>query len=176
VITDGAIQVHSRPEVNPSPYFVDTKKFNADYSTHFGGEFFYRKERLLVGAEYNIHMFHSPENNNPSFTGGEAFVSYLFTGEVRPYFSDFGIFGFIKVKKSIFKGGPGAFEGILRYTNLDLTDGEITGGEVWRLTPGLIWHASDHIKFFTSYGFIVLKQNNMEGKANVLQARIMYMI
>jgi phosphate-selective porin OprO/OprP len=170
------LQVRSRPEVNPSPYFVDTKKFDVDNSNHYGFELFYRANQWFFGAEYNVHKMNSPALNNPTFSGGEAFVSYMITGEVRPYMKDFGIFSFIKVKRSVFDGGPGAWEAVLRYSNLDLTDGLISGGEVWRFTPAVNWWLNDHIKIFTAYGFTVLNKSGLEGKTNIFQARVMYMI
>ncbi|MBK7651193.1 MAG: hypothetical protein IPJ20_11330 [Flammeovirgaceae bacterium] len=69
------------------------------------------------------------------FFGGEVVASYMITGESRPYHTATGILGFVPVKKSVFKGGPGAWEALVRVSTLDLDDGMIKGGKFWRITP-----------------------------------------
>ena len=52
------------------------------------------------------------------------------------------IFGFVPVTKSVFKGGWGEWEVVLRYSSLDLNDGSIQGGKFWRITPMVNWYMS----------------------------------
>jgi phosphate-selective porin OprO/OprP len=60
-------------------------------------------------------------------------VSYLFTGSHRPYNTSNGnIFGFVPVKKSVFKGGWGEIEGVLHVSTFDLNDKDIQGGQFTR--------------------------------------------
>ena len=37
-VEDNQIQLRSRPEANPAPYFITTGNFSADHSNHFGYE------------------------------------------------------------------------------------------------------------------------------------------
>ncbi len=173
-VKDGQLKVRSKPEVSGGPYFVDSGTMNVDYTNSVGGELYYRSGRFLFGSEFHAHMMHSPENDNPVFKGGEAFVAWTFTGEVKPYYTSSGIFGFIKVKRSVFDGGFGAWEGILRFSNLDLQDQLVTGGDFWRITPALNWFLSNNIKLFLSYGYCVLNRYEKEGTTNIFQARMMF--
>ena len=63
-------------------------------------------------------------------------ASYFFNGGSRPYTTSGGnIYGFVPVKKSIFKGGWGVLEAVLRYSTFDLADGVVKGGKFWKITP-----------------------------------------
>ena len=48
----------------------------------------------MVGSEYFINAVSSAETGDPVFHGGEALVSYLFTGEEHPYNERGGFFEF----------------------------------------------------------------------------------
>jgi phosphate-selective porin OprO and OprP len=76
----------------------------------------------------------------------------------------------------VFDGGPGAWEGILRFTNLDLDDGTITGGSFWRVTPTVNWYLSNNVRLFMSYGYCILDRYEKEGASNIFQARLMFML
>ncbi|ESU28238.1 hypothetical protein FLJC2902T_15850 [Flavobacterium limnosediminis JC2902] len=173
---DGKLQVRSRPEANGAPYFVDTGTFSVNNSNHIGGEFYYRSGAFLFGSEYNLHMMNSRETKNPIFKGGEVFLAYSITGEVRPYLSNPGIFTFLKPKKSVFEGGYGGWEAILRFSSLDLNDGTLTGGEFWRITPMVNWYLSENIRFYFAYGYGVLDKDNQQGVTNFFQSRVLLML
>ena len=138
-VAGGEIRVRSRPEANPAPYFIDTDKFPADHSNHIGGEVYFSSGPLMLGSEYYMHKFSSPEKDNPLFQGGDFVVSYIITGESRPYSTVSGIYGFVPVNKPVFAGGPGAWEVVLRYSTLDLNGGTVNGGKV------LEDHANDQL-------------------------------
>ncbi|UOK41563.1 MULTISPECIES: OprO/OprP family phosphate-selective porin [Flavobacterium] len=175
-VKDHKLQVRSRPEANQAPYFLDTGVFSVFNSNHVGGEFYYRSGAFLLGSEYNFHMMNSTETNNPVFHGGEVFVAYSITGEVRPYLSNPGIFSFLKPKKSVFDGGYGAVEAILRFSSLDLTDGTLQGGEFWRITPMVNWYLSENIRFYFAYGYGVLDKDSQQGVTNFFQSRVLLML
>ncbi len=173
-VKDGEIRVRSKPEVSGGPYIVDSDIMPVDYTNSVGGEIYFRTGKFLLGSEYHIHMMYSPEKNNPVFKGGEAFIAYNFTGEVKPYYTTSGIFGFIKVKRPVFEGGYGAWEGIIRFSNLDLQDQLVTGGDFWRITPAVNWYLSNNVKLFLSYGYCVLNRYDKEGVTNIFQTRLMF--
>lgn len=175
-VKNGELQVRSKPEADPAPYFIDTGKFSVYSSNHVGGEFYYRNGPFLFGSEVNAHMMNSSETGNPIFYGGEAFMAYAINAQTRPYFASTGIFGFVKVKKSVFDGGYGAWEFTLRYSSLDLDDGTLTGGKFWRVTPNVNWYLSDNIRLYFTYGYGVLDRYNQEGVTNFFQSRILFML
>jgi phosphate-selective porin OprO/OprP len=166
-----SLTVRSRPEANPAPYFIDTKKFQVNNTNSVGGEIYYRGGGIMAGTEFNAHFMNSPSRGNPVFLGGEVFVLYSITGEIRPYLTSPGIFSFLKVKRPVFKGGPGAWEVMLRFSKLDLEDGNITGGAFWRVTPIVMWHLSDMFRINLAYGYGILNKNNTEGTTQFFQAR-----
>ena len=170
--TDGEFRAKSRPEAFTAPFFVDTDIFPADHSVHLGGEAYYRTGSWMFGGEYYSHKFSSPETGDPLFHGGEAMVSYIITGESRPYSTVTGIYGFVPVNKPVFKGGPGAWEVILRITNIDLDGGTLTGGKFWRITPMVNWYLSENVRLELAYGYGVLDRFNMKGATQFFQTRI----
>ena len=171
-VKGGEIRVRSRPEADPAPQFIDTGKFPTDYSNQIGGEAYYRSGPLMVGSEVYMHRFNSAETGNPAFVGGDVMVSYFITGESRPYNTGTGIFGFVPIKKSVFKGGPGAWEILFRYSTLDLNGGTLQGGKFWRITPMVNWYLSKDVRLALVYGYGVLDRFNLTGATQFFQARI----
>jgi phosphate-selective porin OprO/OprP len=166
------IQLRSRPEANPAPYFITTGNFSTSHSNHIGYEIYYQSGRWLMGSEYYWHKFSSPVENNPLFNGGEVMISYIFSGASRKYITSTSIFGFVPVKKSIFKGGLGEFEGLLRFTTFDLNGGNIQGGKFWRITPMLNWYLSPELRFELGYGYGILDRFGVKGVTQFFQSRI----
>ena len=171
---DGQIRLRSRPEANPAPYFIDTKTFASDHSTHYGYEAYYTSGQLMVGSEYYFHKFSSPATGNPLFKGGEIVVSYILTGQSRPYTTVGGIFSYVPVTKSLFRGGWGTWEVLLRYSQLDLNDGTIQGGKFWRITPMVNWYMSRIVRLELAYGYGVLDRYNIKGATQFFQSRIQF--
>ena len=165
---DGKITLKSRPESNPAPQIINTGSFSADHSTHIGGEIYYSTGRLLIGSEVMMHNFNSKDSEDHKFFGGDVVVTYLFTETRRPYNTTGSIFGFVPVKKSVFKGGWGEWEAVLRYSTLDLDDGSIHGGKFWRITPMVNWYMTKAMRMEFIYGYGVLDRYNLKGScANI---------
>ncbi|MDT8371141.1 MAG: porin [Gammaproteobacteria bacterium] len=94
----------------------------------------------------------SVSRNNASdldFNGWYAQAGYFFTGESRNYKK--GAFGSITPKASVGEGGIGAWELGLRYSTVDLTDADITGGEADSVTLGVNWYATPTLRFSANY-------------------------
>ena len=173
---DKQIRLRSRPEANPAPYFIDTKTFASDHSTNYGYEAYYSNGPLMLGSEYYFHKFNAPASGNPVFHGGEVVVSYIFTGESRPYSTVTGIYSFVPVNKPVFKGGWGAFEAVLRYSQLDLDDAAIKGGKFWRITPMVNWYLSRILRLEIAYGYGILDRYGLKGATQFFQSRIQFAI
>jgi phosphate-selective porin OprO and OprP len=167
----GEIRVRSRPEAYPAPYFVETPKFKTDHSNSYGWEAYFSAGSLILGTEYYFQKYTSLDKNNPLFQGGEVMVSYIFTGEIHPYSTVSGIFSFVNVKKSVFEGGPGAWEVILRGSGYDLNGGTITGGKFWRITPMVNWYLSNFARLELAYGYGVLDRFELKGATQFFQSR-----
>lgn len=173
---NGKIRLRSRPEANPAPYFIDTGDFLSERSNHVGLEAYYSSGPWMVGGEYNWHQFKSMSASDPRFHGGEMLVSYLITGESRPYNPATAIYGFVPVKKPVFEGGPGAWEALLRITNLDLNGGTVQGGSFWRITPMVNWYLSRNLRIELAYGYGVLDRFNLTGATHFFQSRVQFIV
>jgi phosphate-selective porin OprO and OprP len=169
---DGQINLKSRPETNPAPYIINTGTFAADHATSMGGEIYYSTGRLLLGSEMMVHDFTAKAAENHSFFGGDVVATYMITGTKRPYNTTGSLFGFVPVRKSIFKGGWGEWEAVLRYSTLDLESGSVHGGKFWRITPMVNWYMSRAIRTEFIYGYGILDRYNMKGAVQIFQIRL----
>jgi phosphate-selective porin OprO/OprP len=80
-------------------------------------------------------------------------VGWFLTGESMKYKA--GAFSGIKPKAPIGKGGWGAWQIAARLENMDLTDGNIIGGEADVFTVGLNWHLTSNTRLMANYGTVL---------------------
>jgi len=109
--------------------------------------------------------------SDPGFHGFYAYASYFLTGENRVYSAKNGKFGRVKPKKNAGQGGIGAWEVALRYSNLDLNDAGITGGEENNITVGINWYVNPRIRFMANYINIDTDSNAGNENSNAFQMR-----
>ena len=173
---DGKITLKSRPESNNTPQILNTGEFNTTWSTHTGAEVYYSNRKFMIGSEIVFHKFHSSESGNHRFYGGDIVVSYFFTGAVRPYNTVGSIYGFIPVKNSIFKGGLGELEGVLRFSTFNLNDGTVQGGKFWKITPMVNWYMSKIVRVEFIYGYGVLDRLGLQGGVHFFESRIQFTV
>ncbi len=82
-----------------------------------------------------------------AFDGYYAFVSWFLTGESRPYKG--ATFGRVTPKNK-----RGAWEIAARYQAIDLTDGNITGGEQETITLGVNFYVNKYLRFMFNYSSV----------------------
>jgi phosphate-selective porin OprO/OprP len=169
---EGVLRLRSRPEINPAPYFVDTSQFPAGGTKMLAPEIYFRRGSLLLGAEYFVQTVDASESGDPSFHGGDIVVSWLPTGETRSYNTRGGFFNQISPLRTVFEGGPGAWELVGRVSYVDLDDGPVAGGRFWRITPMVNWHLSDHVRLETAYGYGSLDRFDVTGATQFFQGRL----
>ena len=169
---NGFLQLRSKPEASDAPYFIDTDKFPASRATLVGIEAYYRPGPWLFGMEYYVEKARSPETDNPVFNGGDIVAVWLITGETRSYNTVGGYFRGVSPARTVFEGGPGAWEAVLRLSQSDLNGGTIRGGRFWRITPMVNWHLSDNVRLEFIYGYGVLDRFNLKGRTHFLQSRL----
>jgi len=80
-------------------------------------------------------------------------VGWFLTGESMKYKA--GAFSGIKPKAPIGKGGWGAWQIAARLENMDLTDGNIIGGEADVFTVGLNWYLTSNTRLMANYGTVL---------------------
>jgi len=101
------------------------------------------------------------------------FLSVIYSlKQNRPYLTTGSIFGFVPVRKSVFKGGWGEWEALLRFSSLDLDDGSIHGGKFWRITPMINWYMTKAFRSEFIYGYGILDRYGMKGAVQIFQVRM----
>ena len=169
---DHLLKLRSRPESYLAPYYLDTRQFPADRATATGIEAFYRKGPWLYGTEYNIVHLDASTVGNPTVNGGEAVVSWNITGETRPYNPNTAVFRSDSPNRTVFEGGSGGWEAVLRYSYLDLDDAGLHGGKFWRVTPMVNWYLSDNFRADIAYGIGTLDRFGLNGRTQFFQLRL----
>ena len=169
---DAQLQLKSRPEAFIAPFFLDTGKFAATSSNSEGYEVYFRRRSLLFGSEYYFQHVNSPSTGNPTFNGGDVVATWLITGETRPYNTVGGYFKDIAPTRTVFSGGPGAWEAVFRYSYTDLNSKGVTGGSFGRFTPMVNWYLSENVRLEMAYGIGHLDRFNLKGNTQFFQSRI----
>ena len=137
-----------------------------------GYEAFYRSGPILFGTEYHWQIVDAPASGNPIFHGGDAAVAWNITGETRPYNAAGGFFEAVSPNKTVFEGGPGAWEAVLRMSYIDLDAGTLLGGRFWRVTPMVNWYLDNWLRLEVVYGYGVLDRFGTTGATQFLQTRL----
>jgi phosphate-selective porin OprO/OprP len=104
--------------------------------------------------------------------GGDFVATYLFNDATRAYNTMGGYFRPVYPKRSVFEGGPGAWEAVLRYSYTDLNSKGIHGGTFGRITPMVNWYLSDNVRLEFAYGYGRLNRFDLIGNTQFFQTRI----
>jgi phosphate-selective porin OprO/OprP len=169
---DGQLRLKSRPEAFPAPFFVDTGTFAAKSTIMTGYEVYYRKGPWMFGSEYWWTHTSSRSEGNPLFRGGDVVATWLITGETRAYDTAGGFFREIVPRRAVINKGPGAWEALLRFSDIDLDSHAIQGGKFWRITPGVNWYLTDNVRLELEYGLGRLNRFGLNGYTQFFQTRI----
>ena len=170
--TKQGMRAATEPEFNNSPVFVDTGFFDADSTMAYNLETSWRKGPFWLAGEYVLSDIDAPAVGNPDFTGFHVTASWILTGEMRGYNRKSGVFRPIEVAKSVYQGGVGAWEVSARWSEIDLTDGLVTGGEMKVFSLGLNWFLSQEFNVSLNYRFITLDRFGVKGESSGINTRI----
>ncbi len=174
------LRYSTEPEFNKSPIYVDTSvdgtPFAANSALLYNLEATWRKGPYWLAAEYVSNNIDAPAMGDPHFSGYHVTASWILTGEMREYRKRSGIMGPVPVAKSVNQGGWGAWEIGLRWSDLDLTDGLVDGGEMDILSLGVNWWLTPTFNFNVNYRYITLDRFGVTGNSSGLNARILLML
>ena len=167
--TGDTLRIRQRPEAHLTTRFVDTGRFPAASQDLVGVE-----AALVVGpasfqSEYIHNSVHQPNGGDLSFGSFYLQGGYFLTGERRPYRDSGGYFSRVKPLHNLGdRDGWGAWEIALRYSQLDLNDRLVRGGELRDVTLGLNWYLNPNTRFMWNYVFA----DRVElGEAHLFQTR-----
>lgn len=176
------LRYRSDPEFNLSPIYVDTCVsedsclFEAESATAINLEASVRRGPLWLHGEYLRNMAAAPDSGDPVFYGYHVTGSWIVTGEMRTYNRRSAVFGPVPVARSVYQKGWGALELALRWSYLDLTDGDFAGGEMSILSAGMNWWLTPYFSFNIFYRTIQLDRFGLDGNSDGMLARITLML
>ena len=125
------VRFRNKPESNVlAQRFVDTGEIVDVDSYILGGiEFALQWNALSWQSEYQWSDVDRRIGSSLTFDGWYSQLAYSLTGEPRPYRTDRGILDGVRPNKNLGADGWGAFEVAVRLSTMDLSDGNINGGE-----------------------------------------------
>jgi len=102
-----------------------------------------KKGAVTIRSEYHHTDWDRENDSSPRFNGWYAEVSCFFTGEISQYREG-------KFIRPDIKSDRGAWELVLRFSNLDLNDRDVEGGEEDNLAISVNWYSRTHWRFMTN--------------------------
>jgi phosphate-selective porin OprO/OprP len=168
----------SEPEFNKLPLFVDTAESLAavDGSSQYDLEAAWRKGPFMIIGEYLRTDVDAPALNSPNFSSYYVAGSWILTGEMHEYRRKSGIFHSIPVSKTVNQGGWGAWELGFRYSNTDLNDGLVEGGDMDVLSLGINWWLTPVFNFNINYRHVTLDRFGIEGSYDGVLGRVVILL
>jgi len=167
------LRARSRPEFNNAPLYVDTGQLSAENQVTYNLETYWRHGPYMIGFEYLGADVDSPRTGNPFFSGYHITGSWAVTGESRAYRKRSGTFDPLPVARPVNQGGWGTVELAFRYSNTDLTDGTVDGGEMDIYSLGVNWWLTRSTSFGVNYRYISLDRFSTKGDSSGINARLM---
>lgn len=178
----------SRPEFRVNtPSFINTPVLQADHDNLLGGEFGLSVGPFFVQAEYAAAFLDSAlapgarTRASYFFHGYYLQASYFLTGEHRPYWRKDGFFGAVRPHENLYcvrggeerKGpilfGRGAWEVAVRYSEVNLNDANVQGGNLRDVTFGLNWYLNPNCRFLWNY-ILIFRDVATTGSNGLAQA------
>jgi phosphate-selective porin OprO/OprP len=148
---------------------VDTGKIQAEHATNTSVEGLWNRGPLSLLSEYARARVDSPATGDPSFWGGYVTVSYVLTGEHRPYDPKVAY-----ARRVLPQGRWGAWEVFARYSHIDLDDALVAGGTMNKGALGVTWWATRRWKIGFDYGLTDLDRFGAHGWTNGFHTRLQW--
>jgi len=169
---DGTRRLRARPESHVSDTrLIDTGVIsNVNAQVSYGLELAGVAGPLSLQAEYLGMLLDRDDHDDESYAGWYTTLSWILTGETRPYDAHSGSFGRLRPVHPAGEGGVGAWELAARFSTLDLDDG-IPGGSEDNLTLGLNWYVNAHTRFMLNLIDASAKRAGEESDVTIIQLR-----
>jgi len=122
----------------------------------------------LQGEYMQVSVERNKQRSEPDFSGWYVYGSWFATGEYRRYNAKKGAFKQIRPKSRY-----GALEIAARYSEIDLEDENITGGEEDNITLGVNWYLNRNIRFMANHIWVDTDpdRNGNSESPNIFQLR-----
>jgi phosphate-selective porin OprO/OprP len=151
----------TRPEARTTSRWIDTGPIsNAHWYEILGLESLLNLGPLQICGEYQSNWVQRDPGQDVFFHGAYFYASCFLTGEHQPFDRETGQidravpfenFFLVERCRGGVAGGWGAWQVALRYSYLDLSDGDILGGDENNVTFALNWLWTPHAKMQFNY-------------------------
>lgn len=144
----------SRPDIDLGPFVVDTGVLDASTEIFIDLEAALVYDHFTVQGEYMWVQVDADAGTDPEYWGWYAQASYIFGAPCRNYARGSGAFVAPKVKNPFDckeRCAMGAWEVALRYSYVDLDDGDKRGGRCGDIVAGVNWWLNPNAKLMMNY-------------------------
>ncbi len=161
-------------EAHLAPKYLNIKLDNVSTIDDINAEFLFINGRFSFESEYTVSLINlSPSSTLASSSynvyGYYATVSWFLTGEHKNYVTSKTTFAKVSPRKNFGQdGGIGAVEIFARYSDANLNDNDLKGGEMTGITAGANWYLNPATKVAINYVYTDVKTL---GKSNIFQMR-----
>ena len=162
----GVLRYRGRPESNHASYYVDTGNLAADHANELNVETLLGRGPFFLSSDWTHTWVSSSDAGDPYLWGAYVAVSYVLTGEHRPYDRKVAY-----ARRILPQGRWGAWEVVGRYSHLDLDDRLVEGGTLDKGTLGLNWWATRRWKLGIDYGVTNLDRLGLQGLTQAVHLR-----
>ncbi len=151
----GLIDFNAEPETKMGDLeTVDTDVIrNVESIDQIGLEGALQLNNIILQGEYaQTNLARETGYTDGTLMGGYAYLSWLVTGEKKPWKNDEGEFGaFVPKNQKL-----GAWEIAFRFSHLNLSDAAagIYGGKANNYTAGLNWYTNPNVRFMLNYTMV----------------------
>jgi phosphate-selective porin OprO/OprP len=147
------VAFRQRPEAHLAPNFVQTGNLAAHGVQIVNPELAVVYGPFSFQSEYvQTFVNGAGDVGDPDFWGVYAQASWFLTGESRPYKVSEGIFDRVAPRRNFdLDGGRGAWELALRFSRLDLDEGDVDGGTLDTGTFGVNWYLNPNLRWTLNY-------------------------
>jgi phosphate-selective porin OprO/OprP len=160
----------SHPESRvTSAKLVDTGKYDDVYHQYIGAiEIAGARDSFKFSGELFLARWNRRDAKDPNFGGFYAQASWVLTGESFNYAQG----KFIRIRP---QNPKGAWEVAVRYSQVDLNDLDVAGGEERNLTAGLNWYSpGNQFRFMSNLIFVRTDENAGNENLTIFQLRAQF--
>ncbi len=151
---DDMVRYRARPEIRTINRIVDTGTGMAESVSLYNAEAAVVFGPFSAQGEYT-HAAVNAQNgsfSDPEFRAFYLMASFFLTGETRPYDMKKKVFSRVQPNANLGEdGGCGAWEFAARYSNLNLNEQVVQGGELNSVTLGLNWYLNPNTRVMFNY-------------------------
>lgn len=159
---------------NSTPSFVNTGQFRALNTVLSNLEMVSTLGPCTVQGEFTTSQVNRPDLPYAFFYAYYGQISWFLTGESRPYNRNLGVLDRVIPLTNSRPGQPfgGAWEIAARISSIDLTSGNINGGQLTDGTVSLSWYANPYTRLYFNFIHSYLQKEPVgPSNANVFAMR-----